>query len=256
LATQWIVTPRPNHSPKVRLVCVPYAGAGLSVFRGWDGRLPIAEVGIVQLPGRGSRLREPLLESVAAAADGVADAIVRQPAYPTVLFGHGLGALIAFESARRLRERGWPLLALFVSGRRAPAAHDGQPAISHLPTSLFAAEVRRRYGANADSVLGDSESMPLLLPGVRADFAMAETYCYEPAAPLQCPIVACAGGNDPSTSRADLDRWRSETRARLTTRTFAGGHLYLEQERAALTAVIANQWSVMLSALARLTGVR
>src|SRR5688572_11823589 len=115
LSDKWIVTPRPNRAAAVRLVCLPHAGGGVATFRGWPEQLPAAEVSIVQLPGRGSRLREPLVDSLVSAADAVADSIAASPACPTVLLGHSLGALIAFESARRLRDRGWPLLALFVS---------------------------------------------------------------------------------------------------------------------------------------------
>jgi surfactin synthase thioesterase subunit len=256
LPDQWIITPRPNRAPKVRLVCVPHEGGGIATFRDWDERLPAAEIGVVQLPGRGSRLHERPVDSVAAAADAVADATVCLPAYPTVFIGHGLGALIAFEAARRLRDRRWPLLALFVSGRRAPDSADGNAAIGDLPDAPFVAEVRRRYGPLFDSVIGDAESLPLIVPGLRADVAMAEHYRYETAPPLDCPIVACAGASDPLVRRADLDGWKRETRGRFHVQTFCGGHLYLLQERAALTALIGNQLSVMLSALARLTEVR
>jgi surfactin synthase thioesterase subunit len=256
LLDQWIISPRPNRSPKVRLVCVPYEGGGVTVFRDWEERLPEAQIDVVQLPGRGSRLRERPVDSVAAAADAVAEATVRLPAYPTVFFGHGLGALIAFEAARRLRDRRWPLLALFVSGRRAPDSEDGNPAIADLPDEQFMVEVRRRHGTFSDAILGDAESMPLIVPGLRADFAMAERYQYESAPPLDCPIVVCAGASDPHAGRADLDGWKRETRSRFHVQTFGGAHFYLHQEGAALTALIGNQLSVMLSALARLTEVR
>ena len=256
MSTPWIVTPRPSRSPELRLVCIPHAGGGASTFRDWSRGLPTADVGVVQLPGRAGRLGEPLVESVSAAADGAADAIARLATYPTVLFGHGLGALIAFEAARRLRDRQWPLLALFVSGRRAPALRDPEPPIAHLPVSVFLAEVRRRFGGLPDAALSDDESAPLLVRSLRADFAMAEGYRYEQAAPFDCPIVACGGTADPHASPSDLVAWRTETRSRVSVHTFAGGHLYLERERAAVTARFANHLSVMLGALARCTGVR
>jgi medium-chain acyl-[acyl-carrier-protein] hydrolase len=236
------------------LICIPHAGGGVASFRGWAERLHAAEVGIVQLPGRGSRLRDPLVQSLGDAATGVADAISGSFPRPTVLFGHSLGALIAFEAARRLRERGWPLLALFVSGRRGPVLADPQPAIAHLPTGDFVRQVRQRYDAVPDAVLADPEMMQLLVPGLRADFAMLENYRYEPGPPLPCPIVACGGSADPHASRLELEAWKSETKSRFGVHTFAGGHFYLHDEREAVTALIANQLSVLIGAMARVAG--
>jgi surfactin synthase thioesterase subunit len=193
---------------------------------------------------------------VAAAAGGIADAITGLPAYPTVLFGHGLGALIAFETARRLRDRHGPVLALFVSGRQAPAQRDREPPIANLPVEQFIEEARRRSGALPDAALRDAELMRVLLPGFRADIAMAESYRYGAAAPLDCPIVACGGAADPRMSRADLESWRSETRSRFSLHVFGGGDLYLTRESTAVTALIANQLSVMLGAMSRWAGTR
>jgi surfactin synthase thioesterase subunit len=251
LNSQWIITPRPNRASAVRLICVPPAGGSVAAFAGWAERLPRTEVGIVQLPGRGSRVREPLIDSLPAVVDGVVDAITSAHPHPTVLFGHSFGAVIAFEAARRLHGRGWPLLALFVSGRRAPGLGHQDQQVAALPVDAFVNEVRHRYDAIPDSLLREDELLNLVLPGLRADLAMAEGYRCEPAPPLSCPIVACAGRNDPHVSRTDLEAWRDETRSRFSAHLFGGGHHYLVQERAAITALIANQLSVILAAMSR-----
>jgi surfactin synthase thioesterase subunit len=252
LHNQWIITPRPNRASAVRLICVPPAGGSVTAFAGWSERLPQhIEVGIVQLPGRGSRVREPLVDSLPDVVDGVVDAIAAPPPHPTVLFGHSFGAVIAFEAARRLQGRGWPLLALFVSGRRAPAAGHLEPQVAGLPVDAFVNEVRSRYDAIPDSLLRENELLDLVLPGLRADLAMAEGYRREAGPVLSCPVVACAGRNDPHVSRPDLDGWRDETRGRFSAHLFGGGHHYLVQERAAITALIANQLSVILAAMSR-----
>jgi medium-chain acyl-[acyl-carrier-protein] hydrolase len=249
----WIFTARARRSPAVRLVCVPYAGGGIDVFAGWADRLPACEVGIVQLPGRGSRLRDPLVDTVGRAAAAVAGAVAAMPAFPTVLFGHGLGALIAFETARRLRDRTWPLLGLFVSGQRAPALPPAQPSIAALPDAEFLAAFAARYEPAVRTTLGDPDLQLLLLPGMRADMAMAEQYLYEPSAPLDCPIAACGGSDDPYASREDMEAWSAATRARTSVHVFAGGHFYLLDERPAITRLIGNRLTVMLGALARST---
>src|SRR5687768_11731692 len=109
-----IVTPRPNPRAALRLILTPDAGGSAATFRGWCERLPAAAVGIVQLPGRPASGREPFVQSVAEAAQRIADEVTASSDDPTVLFGHGLGALIAFEAARRLSARHWPVLGLFV----------------------------------------------------------------------------------------------------------------------------------------------
>jgi len=252
LGIQWIITPRPNPKAGIRLICVPHAGGGVSSFRGWSERLQSAEVGIVQLPGRGSRLREPVLESLTAAAAALVEEITGAGApVPTVLFGHGLGALIAFETARRLESCGWPMLAVFVSGRRAPALPDAGPPRSQLSLEQLVDEAQRRSGTLSPDATLDREVVELMLPALRGDFAMLDGYRYHAGPPLRCPIVACCGAADSYASRADIEAWRSETTGRFSCHTFAGGHFYVQREQEAVTALVANQLSVMVSARAR-----
>jgi medium-chain acyl-[acyl-carrier-protein] hydrolase len=256
VGAQWVVTPRPNPKTAIRLICIPPAGGGVSSFRGWCERLGIAEVGLVELPGRGSRLREPVVASVPVAVHGLVDAIVRGRVAPTALFGHGLGATIAFEAARHLQARSWPVLALFVSGRRAPTLPCCGPALSGLPPEQLVEEAQRRSDVIPLDAALDRDSIELLVPGVRADFEMLDGYTYQPGAPLRCPIVACGAVSDPDVSRNDLSAWRAETSARFSLHTLAGDASYLQREREAVTALIANQLSVMASALARWSVVR
>ena len=252
MGTQWVVIPRPNPKAAIRLICVPHAGGGVSSFRGWSERLGIAEVGIVELPGRGSRLREPVVESVTAAADGLVEALSRGPAAPTALFGHGLGALIAFEAARRLEARGWPMLALFVSGRRAPSLPASGPGLIALPLEQLVEEAQRRSDVIPLDAALDRDSIRLLIPGVRADFAMLDGLrlsarrrrCDARSLPAVPPRIRTPRGTT-------MTAWRAETSARFSLHIFAGDASYLQREREAVTALIANQLSVMVSALAR-----
>jgi medium-chain acyl-[acyl-carrier-protein] hydrolase len=228
----------------------------VSSFRGWSERLGIADVGVAELPGRGSRLREPAVASLAAAAHGLVDAIVRGRVAPTALFGHGLGATIAFEAARNLQARSWPLLALFVSGRRAPSLPSAAPVLASLPLEQLQEEARRRSDVIALDEALDRDSIELLVPGVRADFEMLDGYVYQPGPPLRCPIVACGAAADPDVPRHDLSAWRAETSARFSLHIIAGDAAFLQREHEAVTALIANQLSVMASALARASLVR
>jgi surfactin synthase thioesterase subunit len=250
LATEWIVTPRPSPRASVRLILVPDAGGSASTFRGWSERLSGANLGFVQMPGRGDRLHEPPVESLQDAARHVADQIGMGAASPTVLFGHGLGALIAFETARRLQARHWPVLALFVSGQGGPARGTAPPGLADLPVDQLVAQLRQRHVLPPD-LLSDPDAMRLFLHVIRADVAMAEGYRYEPAHPLGCPIVACDALADPHVSRSDIEGWKRETTGRFSIHRFGGDRSYIHREEEALTALIANHLSVMVGALAR-----
>src|SRR5262245_21392705 len=250
LPTDWIFTPRSNSKASVRLILVPDAGGSVSAFRDWDERLPTVNVGCVQLPGRGDRLHERPVESVQEAARHIADDIGVGTGSPTVLFGHGLGALIAFETARRLQARHWPMLALFVSGQGGPALGPLSPMVSDLPFDQLVVELRRRHVLPSE-LLSDPDAMRLVLHVIRADVAIAEEYRYEPAHPLGCPIVACDAPADPHASRSGLEAWKQETTARFSIHRFGGDRSYIHREREALTGLIRNHVSVMMGALAR-----
>ena len=250
LPTDWIFTPRPNSKASVRLILVPDAGGSVSAFRDWSERLPAVNVGCVQLPGRGDRVHERPVESVQEAARHIADAIGAGTGSPTVLFGHGLGALIAFETARRLQARHWPMLALFVSGRAGPAVGPPAPRLSDLPFDQLVVELRQRHVLPSE-LLSNPDAMRLVLHVIRADVAIAEEYRYEPAHPLGCPIVACDAPADPHASRSGVEDWKQETTARFSIHRFGGDRSYIHREREALTALIRNHVSVMMGALAR-----
>ena len=250
MPTDWIFTPRPNSKASVRLILVPEAGGSVSAFRDWSDRLPAVNVGCVQLPGRGDRLHEGPVESVQEAARHIADDIVTGTGCPTVLFGHGLGALIAFETARRLEARHWPMLALFVSGQARPALGTPPPRLSDLPFDQLVMELRQRH-VLPQELLSDPDAMRLVLHVIRADVALGEQYRYEPAHPLGCPIVACDAPADRHASRSGLEDWKQETTARFSIHCFGGDRSYIHKEREALTALIRNHVSVMMGALAR-----
>jgi len=251
LTTHWITTPRPNPRASLRLILMPDAGGSATTFRGWCDRLPTAEVGIVQLPGRGAHLHEPVVNDVTEAARCIADEVAAGVRNPTVLFGHGLGALIAFETARRLSARHWPLLSLFVSGQGAPSLGLMAPRVSDLPADEFISQVRHRRHILPADAIGEPDVLRLILPIVRADVAMAESYRYEPDAPLPCPITACDASADPQASRTDVEGWKRETSGRFAIQRFGGDRSYIHREQEALTALVSNHLSVMLGALAR-----
>ena len=230
----WVLRTRARAPGRLRLFCIPYAGGAASAFRAWADGLPSAvEVCPVQLPGRGSRFREEPFRRVADLVPALADGLLPLLDRPFALFGHSMGAVVAFELTRELRRRGAraPVL-LALSGHQAPQRPDAEPPFSHLPDAEFLAEVRRRYDAIPKEVLAEEELLQLLLPVLRADIQTLETYVCRMEAPLDCPISCLGGEDDPHVSLADLEAWREETCGPLRVRTFPGGHFFVESARA------------------------
>lgn len=233
LPTPWILCPYPNVSADSRLFCFPYAGSGASVYRAWQGGLPAnVELLPIQLPGRENRMVEKPLDCLSRLCDTVVDVLGPYFEPPFAFFGHSLGALIAFELTRELRHRGLPLpTALFVSGREAPRVLDLDPPLHPLPEDAFIRELCQRYGGIPQEVLEEPELLKLLIPALRADLTMNETYGYVEKEPLACPIYAYGGLQDARVSRADLDAWQRETRDTFIVRMFPGGHFFIQSAR-------------------------
>ncbi len=241
----WIFPLRTN--PLGRgLFCFPYAGGSGAVFRAWPKALPGVDVRPVQLPGRAGRFREAPHTRVRALAVAACDGLQEHLGEPFALFGHSFGALVAFELARELRRRGGPQpVHLFISARRGPRRPDPVPPLHGLSDDRFLAEVRSRYGGIPDAVLEEPELLALLLPTLRADLQAVETYTYEPEPPLEVPISAFGGLNDPWAGLEDLEAWQDETRGRFTLTRFPGGHFYLNESETALLEALGTQMGLV-----------
>jgi medium-chain acyl-[acyl-carrier-protein] hydrolase len=181
---------------------------------------------------------EPLVQALA-------DALEPEIISPYAIFGQCIGAIIAFELVRALRRRTAPgPLALFVGGSAAPQLFSGGERLSELPTAAFIAKVRR-IGMTPEEILDNEELRDLLLPLLRADFAVAESYDYHHEPPLTCPIYAFAAIDDDFLALRDVEAWREHTVGDFTVQATPGGHLFgLEPDSSTLTAV----WKVLMSA--------
>jgi medium-chain acyl-[acyl-carrier-protein] hydrolase len=235
--SRWLrcLAPRPMASR--RLVCFPWAGGGPSGFRHWPGELPPdVEVWACALPGHEGRLTEAPTADLVHAARTAAAAIAGSIATPVILYGHSLGAWLAFETARAITAMGRPRVdALIVSGRRAPTIPILDGHLAALDDASFIAEVGTRYGGLPADVAAMDEIVEALLPALRADFGMLDSYAYPVGPPLAAPIHVLAGADDPHTAPADwLEAWRRETSGTSTIRRFPGGHFFIETARGAV----------------------
>ncbi|MBD2091222.1 thioesterase [Microcoleus sp. FACHB-1515] len=236
----WIVRYQPNPQACLRLFCYPYAGAGASIFQSWSSQLPAAiEVCSVQLPGRERRFREPLFTDLPSLIEALTPALLPHLDLPFAFFGHSVGALISFETARQLRRSHYPSpLHLFVSGRSAPQISALKPPIHHLPDAQLV-EKLREYNGTPTAVLENAELMSLFLPILRADLAINETYVYDRDLPLACPISAFGGLNDEIASPDAIAAWREQTCDRFAFQMFPGDHFFLKSQQAELLQAIA-----------------
>jgi medium-chain acyl-[acyl-carrier-protein] hydrolase len=216
----------------LRLFCFPPAGAGASLFSTWARELPAGvEVCSVQLPGREDRRAEaPLRRLPAAMSDVCADL---RPFWdqPYVLFGHSMGALLAFEAARALRAVGDPApQQLLCSACRSPEAVRTETSVYRLPDAEFIRHLRV-LGGIPEPVLRDPEMMELFLPILRADFELLQTYEFRSQPPLRCPITVFGGTQDTEAPPHILDAWRHHTTGPFDRIEFASGHFFIQTER-------------------------
>jgi medium-chain acyl-[acyl-carrier-protein] hydrolase len=245
----WLTCPKPNPRARLRLFCFPYAGGSSLIFRLWSAELPLdIEMQAVQLPGRERRLGEPLFTRLASLVHTLGYVLLPYLDRPFAFFGHSMGALISFELAHEFHRRhGSGPVHLFASGRSAPQSADCVPPIHHLPESEFIAALRR-FNGTPDEVLHNAELMQLLLPTLRADFAICETYSYVAREPLDCPISVFGGLQDDGVSRDDLDAWRAQTRSSFLLRMLPGDHFFLHGNRALLLQAITHDLTQFLAA--------
>lgn len=203
-----------------RLFVFPHAGAGASAYALADQLPETVDVCTVQLPGRENRFAEPPLTSLDDVVAVLAPLIADHTALPYAFFGHSMGSLIAFATARRLRALGTRLPErLFLSGMRAPGLPDRDPRHTLPDDELLAT-------AAFDGV--DAEVRELLLPTLRADLTLCETYTHRTEAPLPCPLTVLAGADDDSVGATELAQWSEHTSADFELRLFPGApHLYV-----------------------------
>ena len=237
----WIAFRKLNPQARLRLFCFPYAGTGASIFRTWPDGLPAdVEVCPVQFPGRGTRLMETPFTQLSHLVQALAQALVPLLDKPFAFFGHSMGALVGFELARQLRRQsGVQPVRLFVSAARAPQIPHRDRPIHALPEGEFLAELRRLNGI-PEKVLEEAELMQIMLPVLRADFAVYETYVYSTEPPLHCPISTFGGLQDQRVSRGDLEAWRNQTNGSFSLRMFPGDHFFWRTTQPLLLQVLSQ----------------
>ncbi len=228
----WIERTRAKAAPRLRLFCFPYAGGSAGIFRDWASELGSGvEVCAIRLPGREWRYAEPAFRRSEQAVEALVPILRGFLDLPFAMFGHSMGAALAYETARAiLSAAAVEPRVLFVSGRGGPQVRSRTRDLHALPRDELIAELKAFNGTPAE-VFDHEDLVELVLPMLRSDLELAETYASGPGPMLSCPVVALGGTGDPGVAPPDLAAWRTVTAGPFRSMVFAGDHFFINGAR-------------------------
>ncbi|WP_026414927.1 thioesterase II family protein [Actinomadura oligospora] len=231
----------------LRMFCFPHAGGSAVFYRDWAEAVgPAIEVHAVQYPGRSDRIGEALIPDARRLARLVAGAIAQHADRPAILFGHSMGSVVAYETARLMRERGMRIAHFFASGARAPHDWGERRRISAMDDDAVVAELVALGGTDV-AAMQDPELRELVLPYVRNDFAVVESYRPDDGPRLDVPVTAIVGDKDKDVSVEQAAQWRGSTSGDFALKVLPGGHFYLQEQRDAVVRELLSRLEVPTS---------
>lgn len=218
-----------KNKQKITLYCLPFAGGNAISYRDFQAHVasPI-HITPLELPGRGKRIREPLLTNAQAIVEDVFHQIKNDiKGKPYAIFGHSMGALLGYLLTKRILSAGLSApLHLFFSGRRAPSVNDKRPKKHGLPKKEFINYIHELGGLPRE-ILDNAELVDFFEPILRADFKAIETYVYSPTSPFNISMTILHGLEDDEVAYAELQPWQLETRQSISIKPFPGGHFFI-----------------------------
>ena len=237
----WTRRYHPAPEAAVQLVCFPHAGGSASYFHPVSARFaPDVDVVSLQYPGRQDRRREPCVDTIARLADLVTNELADLSDKPTVFFGHSMGAVLAFETAWRLEQRGARAPgAVLASGRRGPSTVRDER-IHERDDDGVLDEVRELNRLDM-TVIGDDEILRMALPAIRADYRAIETYACPVGRRVRCPVTVLIGDQDPKVTAAEAENWGEHTEGGFRLEVFPGGHFFLARHQSAVNGEILRE---------------
>ncbi|MFD0887076.1 thioesterase II family protein [Streptosporangium algeriense] len=239
----WLRPLKPRPRATTRLICFAHAGGSVTAYRDWPALLPgTVEPYGVQLPGRADRFGDPIPANIHEIVASVVEEIQPLLDRDIVLFGHSMGAVIAYETTRALEARGDGPVRLFVSGSAAPHEPRRRKAISSYDDEAFLAELTELGGTELE-ILSHQAIREIVFPYIRADFRLLEEYRHVPGPALRTPISVIVGDTDPVVTPLQAKEWQARTESGFSLTILPGGHFYLQPQRAAVVAEILRRLS-------------
>lgn len=225
----------------MRLFCFPFGGGGASMFHAWsDAMGDDVEVRALQLPGRETRFRESRETNIDNLIDDIVTALAAYQDKPFVLFGYSLGSLLAFEACRRIRKQNMTMPEhLFIGAFGAPQLPPPHPPIAALADREFVEKVEYYYQPGGEA-WNNLELRQFLLPVLKDDIALYETYVYRDDRPLNCPIDVFVGDSDRSIPLEMSEPWSEQTSAEMNRHVFSGGHFFIDEYLREIQSIVAN----------------
>lgn len=237
----WLPLRSASDSPEFPLFCFPYAGGGASLYHQWERQLrDVCRVVPVRLPGREGRISEPAFDDMQQLVTAMLTDLPEAWSRPFALFGHSMGALIAYELACRLTETGCEPRLLFISSCRPPdqLRRDRIVPLHELPREQMLDELIRLYGMENTISPAERALMQMLSPTLQADLKLIYDYHPSPGRAVHCPVIVCGGADDPQVTRLDLSGWQRYFQQPISPRLFPGGHFYLRVQKDPLVRLI------------------
>ncbi|SHO57793.1 thioesterase II family protein [Vibrio quintilis] len=245
--SKWLKVFAPNPDASLRLICLPHAGGGASAYATWAKLLPVhTELVALQLPGREDRLAEPMIDSMPALVNILLPYLLQLSDKPYVLFGHSMGAVLAYEICQMMLRTGQRLPEhLIVSGREAPRLSRADNL--HLVPDQELTEAMIKLEPQSQAVFDHPELAAISLPVIRNDYRLINGYRYHPDSQrLNLPLTAISGDDDPELLPGDMSAWQEVTEGHFSWHRFSGGHFYLKPHREGVVRIIADVMNTVL----------
>jgi medium-chain acyl-[acyl-carrier-protein] hydrolase len=246
MQNKWFKKLKASENCKMRLFCFPHAGGSAEAFKHWGKYLPEwIELYSTQLPGRGSRLEEPLTDKMDFIIDQLVNNIYHLLAKPFIFLGHSLGGSIAFELAKKLRKLNYGLpFHLFIVGREGPRIPPDSP--KHNVSNKELIDYLRLQSGTHNDIFNNEDLLELLLPIVRCDLKLADTYFkyYKKEEPLPCPITVFWGTSEVELNEDKVGDWGEEANNNFDVVQFQGHHFFLHEQTSKIIEKLLDDISV------------